>query len=130
MSDSTPWAVSHQPFLTVKFSQHELWSGLPFLSPGDLPNLGMEPMSAAGGFFTTEPPGKPPFLILPLKVPNYFPVGMAFCLCITLIFARLGIISAQTLDYLALCDIPLLRFLYISLSSSLVPLTPHSSLTG
>ena len=82
-------------------------------------------MSAAlaGGFFTTEPPGKPPFLILSLKVPNYFP----FCLCITLIFARLGI-SAQTLDYLSLCDIPLLRSLYISLSSSLVPLTPHSSL--
>ena len=86
-------------------------------------------MSAAlaGGFFTTEPPGKTPFFILPLKVPNYLTVGMAFCLCITLIFARLGI-SAQTLDYLGLCDIPLLRPLYISLSSSLVPLTPHSSL--
>ena len=86
-------------------------------------------MSAAlaGGFFTTEPPGKPPFLILPLEVPNYFPVGMAFCLCVTLIFARLDI-SAQTLDYLALSAIPLLRSLSISLSSSLVPLTPHSSL--
>ena len=32
-----------------------------FLSPGDLPNLGIEPTSPAlaGGFFTTEPPGKP-----------------------------------------------------------------------
>ena len=121
----TPWAVAHQAFLTMKFSRQEFWSGLPFASSGDLPSLGREPMSAAlaGGFFTTEPPGKPPFLILSLKVPNYFP----FCLCITLIFARLGI-SAQTLDYLSLCDIPLLRSLYISLSSSLVPLTPHSSL--
>ena len=125
----TPWAVTHQAFLTMKFSKQEFWNGLPFPSPGHLPSLGIEPMSAvlAGGFFTTEPPGKPPFFILPLKVPNYFPVGMAFCLSITLIFARLGI-SAQPLDYLGLCDIPLLRSLYISLSSSLVPLTPHSSL--
>ena len=125
----TPWAVAHQAFLTMKFSSQEFWSGLPFPSPGHLPSPGIEPMSAAlaGGFFTTEPPGKTPFFILPLKVPNYLTVGMAFCLCITLIFARLGI-SAQTLDYLGLCDIPLLRSLYISLSSSLVPLTPHSSL--
>ena len=36
--------------------------GLPFASPGDLPNPGMEPMSPAlaGGFFATEPPRKPP----------------------------------------------------------------------
>ena len=36
-------------------------SGMPFLSPGDLPNPGIEPMSPAlaGGFFTTEPPGQP-----------------------------------------------------------------------
>ena len=39
-------------------------SGLPFPPPGDLPNLGMEPKplappALAGGFFTTEPPGKP-----------------------------------------------------------------------
>ena len=42
-------------------SQQEYWSGLPFPSPGDLPNPGMEPMSAAwsGRFFTTELPGKP-----------------------------------------------------------------------
>ena len=36
------------------------WSGLPFLSPGDLPDPGIEPMSLAlaDGVFTTEPPGK------------------------------------------------------------------------
>ena len=36
------------------------WSGLPFPSPGDLPNSGIEPGSPAwaGGFFTTKPPGK------------------------------------------------------------------------
>ena len=42
-------------------SQQEYWSGLPFPSPGDLPDPGIEPMSPvlAGGFFTTEPPRKP-----------------------------------------------------------------------
>ena len=39
--------------------QQEYWSGLPFPSPGDLPNAGTEPTSPvlAGGFFTIEPPG-------------------------------------------------------------------------
>ena len=43
------------------FSRQEYWSGLPFPSPGDLPQPGIEPMSLAspGRFFTTEPPGKP-----------------------------------------------------------------------
>ena len=42
------------------FPRQEYWSGLPFLSPGDLPDPGIEPTSppSAGGFFTTEPPGK------------------------------------------------------------------------
>ena len=43
------------------FLRQEYWSGLPFPSPGDLPNPGIEPMSPAlaGRFFTTEAPGKP-----------------------------------------------------------------------
>ena len=43
------------------FSGQEYWSGLPFPSPRDLPDAGIEPMcpALAGGFFTTEPPGKP-----------------------------------------------------------------------
>ena len=43
------------------FSRQEYWSGLPFRSPGDLPNSGIKPKSPAlaGTFFTTEPPGKP-----------------------------------------------------------------------
>ena len=42
-------------------SRQEYWSELPFPSPGDLTNPGIEPTSPelAGGFFTTEPPGKP-----------------------------------------------------------------------
>ena len=43
------------------FSRQEYWSGLPFPSPGDLPDPGIKPMSLAlaGRFFTSEPPGKP-----------------------------------------------------------------------
>ena len=43
------------------FPRQEYRSGLPFPSPGDLPNPGTEPVSPAlaGRFFTTEPPGKP-----------------------------------------------------------------------
>ena len=37
----------------------EYWSGLLFPSPGDLPDPGIEPPTLAGGFFTTEPLGKP-----------------------------------------------------------------------
>ena len=48
-------------FLFMGFSWQEYWSGLPFPTPGDLPNPGIEPTSLAlaGRFFTAEPPGKP-----------------------------------------------------------------------
>ena len=50
--------------LSMEFSRQEYWSGLPFPSSGDLPDLGIEPASLvspalAGRFFTTVPPGKP-----------------------------------------------------------------------
>jgi len=46
------------------FSRQEYWSGLPCPSPGALPHPGIKPVSLifpalAGGFFATEPPGKP-----------------------------------------------------------------------
>ena len=46
--------------LPMGFPRQEYWSGLPFPSPGDLPDPGIEPMSPAlaGGFFTAEPPGR------------------------------------------------------------------------
>ena len=54
-------AVVPQAPLSMEFSGHKHWSGLPFPTPGDLPDPGIEPMSPAlvGGFFTTEPAGKP-----------------------------------------------------------------------
>ena len=53
-----------QASLFMEFSGQEHWKRLLFPTPGDLPNPEIEPMSPAlsGGFFTTEPPGKPIFL--------------------------------------------------------------------
>ena len=39
--------VAYQALLSMGFSRQEYWSGLPFPSPGDLPNAGIEPMSSA-----------------------------------------------------------------------------------
>ena len=57
----TSWTVTRQAPLSVRFPRQEYWSGLPFPSPGDLPNPGIELMSPAlaGRVFTTEPPGSP-----------------------------------------------------------------------
>ena len=57
----TPWTVAHQAPLSMGFSRQEYWSGLPFPSPGDLPNPGIEPSSLAlqADALTSEPPGKP-----------------------------------------------------------------------
>ena len=53
-----PWTVAHQASPSMEFFRQEYWSGLPFPSPGDLPNTGVELVSPAlaSGFFTTEPP--------------------------------------------------------------------------
>ena len=54
-----PWTVAHQAPLSMGFSRQEYWSGLPFPSPGDLPDPGIEPVSLmspglAGTFFTAN----------------------------------------------------------------------------
>ena len=62
MSDSyNTRTVACQAPLSMGFPRQEYWSGLPFPSPGDFPDPEIEPTSPtlAGGFFTTEPPGKP-----------------------------------------------------------------------
>ena len=58
----TPWTVACQASLSMGFPRWKYWSGLPFPSPGDLPDPGIELVSPAlaSGFFTTEPPGKFP----------------------------------------------------------------------
>ena len=58
-----PWTVAYQALLSMGFSSQEYWSGLPFPSPGDLPNPGIEPVSPAlqTDALPSEPPGKPDF---------------------------------------------------------------------
>ena len=57
----TAWTVAHQAPLSMGFSRQEYWSGLPFPTPGDLPDPGIKPMfpALAGRFFTKEPQGTP-----------------------------------------------------------------------
>ena len=58
---ATPWTVAHQAPLFMEFSRQEYWSRMPFPTPADLPNPGIEPESLvlADRFFITESPGKP-----------------------------------------------------------------------
>ena len=44
---ATPWTVAYQALPSMGFSRQEYWSGLPFPSPGDLPDPGIEPRSLA-----------------------------------------------------------------------------------
>ena len=60
---ATSRTVANQAPISMQFSRQEYWSGLLFLSPGILPNPGIEPTSPVspalvGGFFATVPPGK------------------------------------------------------------------------
>ena len=56
----TPWTVAYQSPQSMEFSRQEYWSGLPFPSPGDLPNSGIKPRSPAlqADALLSEPPGK------------------------------------------------------------------------
>ena len=58
---ATPWTVAHQAPPSMEFSKQEYWSGLPFPSPGDLPDPGIKPASPAlqADALSPEPPGKP-----------------------------------------------------------------------
>ena len=61
--------------VSMEFSMEEYWSGLPFPTPGYLPNPGIEPASLespafSGGYFTTEPPGASTTSLI--ASPNHF----------------------------------------------------------
>ena len=57
-----PWTVAHQAPLSMGFFGQEYWSGLPFPSPGDLPEPGIKPEYPAlqANSLPSEPPGKLP----------------------------------------------------------------------
>ena len=82
----TPWAVAHKGPLSMEFSRQEYWSGLPFPSPGDLPDSGIKPMSPAlaGGFFT---PGNP------IYVYSYICICLHICVCMSSILTYKPICS-------------------------------------
>ena len=54
----SPWTVAHQTSPSMEFSRQEYWSGLPFPSPGDLPDPGIKPRSPAleADALLSEPP--------------------------------------------------------------------------
>ena len=63
---TTLWTVAHQAPLAMGFPRQEYWSGLPFFSPGDLPNVGIKPVSLVfpalqADSSPAEPSGKPCF---------------------------------------------------------------------
>ena len=67
---ATPWTIAHQAPLSMGFSGQEYWSGLPFLSPEDNPDTGIEPRSpcVTGRFFTVWVKGKSKNMFMILKV--------------------------------------------------------------
>ena len=56
---ATPWTVAHQVPPSMEFSRQEYWSGLPFPTPADLPDPGIEPGSppVRADALPSEPPG-------------------------------------------------------------------------
>ena len=56
-----PWTAAYQASQSMGFSRQEYWSGVPFPSPGDLPDLGIEPRSPAlqADALPSASPGKP-----------------------------------------------------------------------
>ena len=68
LCDPTTVAYQAPPF--IEFSRQEYWSGLPFLSPGDLPNPGIEPRSPAlqADALPSEQPGKPSKVLVDANV--------------------------------------------------------------
>ena len=89
----TPWTVACQAPLSIGFSRWEYWSGLPFPTPGDLPDLGIEPASPAleDGFFATKP-CRPRLLLIK---------NLSFCISFCLIPLILSL-DLQTLNCLIL----------------------------
>ena len=70
---ATPWTVAHQAPPSMEFSRQEYWSGLPFPSPGDLPDSGIEPRSPElqADALPSEPPGNPQKIILNYKIQHF-----------------------------------------------------------
>ena len=130
----TPWAVTCQAPLSTGFFKQEYWSELPFPPPGYLPDPRIKPMSPAspplaGGFFTTEPPGKP----LSTRTHTFldsFLFSLQFSCSVVSdsvwphgLHARLPCPSPTPGAYSNSC--PLNWWCHPTISSSVIPFSPH-----
>ena len=136
---AAPWTVAYQVPPSMGFSRQEYWSGLPFSSPEDLPNPGIEPGSPAfqADALTSEPPGKPNWSIVDLQ-------NCVSFRCMAVLFLSLSSLgSSDTIFFLpcsALSRVPpwcLMWTLYSHIPPSILkfsrfypwlPLTPPSPL--
>ena len=75
-----PWTAALQAPLSMAFSRQECWSGVPFPSPGDLPNPEVKPGSLAlqADSLPSEPPGKLRGLIISPEAPATFLGAVVF----------------------------------------------------
>ena len=92
----------------MRISRQEYWSGLPFPSPGDLPNPGMEPASPTltGGLFTVAPPEKPEPPLTHFQGPPSHPLAQgSFSFILTTTFCP-QILSPQRMHSASLPDPP------------------------
>ena len=92
VSDSLrpPWTVALQAPLPMKFSRQEYWSGLPFPSPGDLPDPGIEPgfPTLQADSLPSEPPGKSYVIIcVYICVCVYIYVCVCVCVCVCVYYS-------------------------------------------
>ena len=131
----TPWTVAYQAPLSMEFSRQEYWSGLPFPSPGDLPDPGNEPGSPTlqADALPSEPPEKPlgvcllvwllssvlvPLFILPFFFLFSFCECMwvYWCFCLFSFTICFRVFSVHSL-FVCLCVFFPFFFLFLSLSS-------------
>ena len=84
---TTPWTVAQGASLSMGFSRHEYWNGLPFPSPGDYsqPRDWTHIFCIAGRFFTTESPGKSANTYICVCVC----VCVCVCMCVCLLWAHI-----------------------------------------
>ena len=82
----TQWTITCQAPLSMEFPRQECWSGLPFPSPGDLPNPGMEPTFLVApvlvsGFLTTCATWEAPNFVKYIEVNLTYPSPLSICQC-------------------------------------------------
>ena len=115
---ATSWTIAHDALLSMGFSRQEYWSGLPFPSPGDLRDPGMEPSSPTlqEDSLPTEPPGKSPSL------PSWNQIFALFLECEALILGMnlgvhpfLGSKISMPSKHLILCPLLLLPSIFPSI---------------